>query len=191
MWPTSFTDILEAFHGRGAEIDLTARDGRVLVEGTVLSELEVERITGALRAALPATELDIRLTVRAPRNDRESLQARLDDALRGQNVEFASDGDEITPAGRAVLDQVYDLIADADVKLAITGHTDAQNTPEYNLPLSERRAAAVRAYLIGRGIDPARMYSAGFGESRPIASNDTPEGRQHNRRTEFHVLGEE
>jgi OOP family OmpA-OmpF porin len=191
VWPTSFTDILEAFHGRGAEIDLTARDGRVLVEGTVLSELEVERITGALRAALPDTELDIRLTVRQPRNDRESLQARLDGALRGKNVEFASDGDEITPAGRAVLDEVYDLIADADVKLVITGHTDAQSTPEYNVPLSERRAAAVREYLIGRGIDPTRLYSAGFGESRPIASNDTPEGRQHNRRTEFHVLGEE
>ncbi len=190
-WPTSFTDVLEAFHGRGAEIDLTARDGRVVVEGTVLSQLEIDRISGALRAALPDTDLDIRLTVREPRDTREALQARLDEALRGKNVEFTSDGDELTPEGRAVVDEVYGLIADSDAKLVITGHTDAQNTPEYNLPLSERRAAAVRGYLIERGIDPARLYAAGFGESRPIASNDTPEGRQHNRRTEFHVLGEE
>lgn len=190
-WPTSFTDVLEAFHGRGAEIDVTASEGRVVVDGTVLSQLEIDRITGALREALPSTELDIRLTVREPRDRRETLQAKLDEALRGKNVEFASDGADITPAGRAVLDEVYDLIADSDVKIVITGHTDAQNTPEYNLPLSERRAAAVRDYLIERGIDSSRLYSAGFGESRPVASNDTPEGRQDNRRTEFHVLGEE
>jgi outer membrane protein OmpA-like peptidoglycan-associated protein len=190
-WPTSFTDIFEAFHGRGAEIDLSARDGLVVVEGTVLSELEIERITGALRTALPDTELDIRLRVREPRNDREALQARLDAALRGKNIEFASDGAELTPVGQAVVDEVYDLIVDTDVKLVITGHTDAQNTPEYNLALSERRAAAVRDTLIERGIDPSRLYSAGFGESRPIASNDTPEGRQDNRRTEFHILGED
>jgi outer membrane protein OmpA-like peptidoglycan-associated protein len=190
-WPTSFTDIFEAFHGRGAEVDLSARDGLVVVEGTVLSELEVDRITGALRTALPDTELDIQLRVRQPRNDREALQARLDDALRGKTVEFASDGAEIMPAGQAVIDEIYNLVSDTDVTLVITGHTDSQNTPEYNLALSERRAAAVRAYLIERGIDPSRLYSAGFGESRPIASNDTPDGRQHNRRTEFHILGED
>lgn len=190
-WPTSFTDVFESFQGRGAEIDLTARDGRVTVEGTVLSELEIDRVTGALRAALPAADLDIRLSVREPHNNGEALQARLDAALRDKKVEFASDGDEITDAGRAVLDEVVSLIAGSDTKIVITGHTDSQNSPDYNLPLSERRAAAVREYLINGGIDPARLYSAGFGESRPIASNDTPDGRQSNRRTEFHVLGEE
>jgi len=67
----------------------------------------------------------------------------------------------------------------------VAGHTDSRGTDKYNLGLSDRRAAVVRDYLISKGIDADRMTSAGYGEARPIASNDTDAGRAQNRRTEL------
>ena len=74
--------------------------------------------------------------------------------------------------------------------LAIEGHTDSDGEEAFNQDLSERRAAAVRAYLTGeRGIQASRLESAGFGESKPVAENATPEGKQQNRRVELVRLG--
>jgi len=64
----------------------------------------------------------------------------------------------------------------------IDGYTDSVGTDAYNLKLSDRRAKAVFDYLTSRGVDPARLKSQGFGEADPIASNETDEGRQQNRR---------
>jgi outer membrane protein OmpA-like peptidoglycan-associated protein len=68
------------------------------------------------------------------------------------------------------------------------GHTDAIGSDAYNQSLSERRAEAVRRYLINGGITPERIRTEGFGESRPVASNETDEGRAQNRRVELRVL---
>jgi outer membrane protein OmpA-like peptidoglycan-associated protein len=68
------------------------------------------------------------------------------------------------------------------------GHTDTVGSAEYNQKLSERRADAVRRYLINGGIMPERIRTEGFGESKPVASNDTDEGRAQNRRVELRVL---
>ena len=64
----------------------------------------------------------------------------------------------------------------------IDGHTDSVGSDAYNLALSDRRAKSVFDYLTSRGVDPSRLKSQGFGEANPIASNDTAEGRQQNRR---------
>ena len=77
------------------------------------------------------------------------------------------------------------LNGDPGLKFSIEGHTDSQGNKEINQPLSERRAAAVRAWLAGKGIDEARLKTAGFGDSQPIDTNNTPEGRANNRRVEF------
>jgi OmpA-OmpF porin, OOP family len=77
------------------------------------------------------------------------------------------------------------LNGDPGLKFSIEGHTDSQGSKEINQPLSERRAAAVRAWLAGKGIDEARLKTAGFGDSQPIDTNGTPEGRANNRRVEF------
>ena len=74
------------------------------------------------------------------------------------------------------------------MKVEISGHTDAVGTEAKNQGLSERRAKAVVRYLIEKGIDPKRLVAKGYGELRPIAPNDTPEGRQLNRRTECEIL---
>ncbi|MFN2400716.1 MAG: OmpA family protein [Gemmatimonadaceae bacterium] len=76
-----------------------------------------------------------------------------------------------------------------DHQIAVEGHTDATGTDAYNQQLSEERAASVRAALVGGGVNPSRISSAGFGESQPVATNDTPAGRQQNRRVEVIVLG--
>lgn len=74
------------------------------------------------------------------------------------------------------------------LKIEVRGHTDSQGGPEYNQTLSEARAEAVRAAIVERGIDASRVRSRGFGLSRPVATNETEEGRARNRRTEFVVL---
>ena len=67
----------------------------------------------------------------------------------------------------------------------IEGHTDATGRTGHNLELSRRRAAAVKHYLVGKGIDTSRLETVGFGESRPIASNETALGQGQNRRVEL------
>jgi len=69
----------------------------------------------------------------------------------------------------------------------VAGHTDSQGTSELNLDLSTRRAEAVTSYIGESGFDTSRITSVGYGETKPVASNDTPEGRAQNRRIEFVV----
>ena len=75
----------------------------------------------------------------------------------------------------------------SDERIAVEGHTDAVGSHEYNQRLSEQRADTVRNYLVDQGVTGTRITSIGYGETRPKASNDTPEGRQLNRRVEIHV----
>ncbi|MCB1832791.1 MAG: OmpA family protein, partial [Geminicoccaceae bacterium] len=68
----------------------------------------------------------------------------------------------------------------------VQGHTDSTGATDYNQGLSERRAQSVLDYLTGKGVEAERLTAVGFGENRPIASNDTEEGRAQNRRVEIH-----
>lgn len=106
--------------------------------------------------------------------------------LRGVNFEF--DKSRLTPNAKTILDGVAEeLVAYPEIKIELGGHTDAKGSDEYNQSLSERRAASVVAYLKGRGITNDRMSSAGYGESQPVADNETDEGRELNRRVELKV----
>ena len=80
------------------------------------------------------------------------------------------------------------LQAYPDVKVEIEGHTDNIGSDAYNQSLSERRARVVKAFLADHGVDAARMTPVGYGESQPIESNDTEEGREANRRVELRVV---
>ncbi|MDB5975102.1 MAG: hypothetical protein JWR07_1862 [Nevskia sp.] len=106
--------------------------------------------------------------------------------LRGVNFDF--DKATLTPDAKLILDQVADALkVRTDIKAEIDGHTDGKGSVPYNQKLSERRAASVKAYLLGKGIAGERMTTAGFGKSRPIADNKTDEGRAINRRVELKV----
>ena len=74
------------------------------------------------------------------------------------------------------------------IQIEIAGHTDSKGTDEYNLNLSERRAKAVVSYLKENGVGQERITTLFFGESKPIETNETSEGRRKNRRVEFKIL---
>jgi OOP family OmpA-OmpF porin len=104
--------------------------------------------------------------------------------LRGVN--FAFDRAEIDEASAVVLDVAADTLKGCpNVAVRVEGHTDSVGTDAYNQGLSERRANAVRNYLVDHGVSASRLTAVGFGESQPVASNDTAEGRALNRRVEL------
>lgn len=87
-----------------------------------------------------------------------------------------------------ILDEIADVLTKSTkIKIRIEGHTDSQGGAGYNRKLSDKRANSVRTYLIGKGIDPDRLTAVGYGEDKPIEDNATAEGRERNRRVEFHI----
>jgi outer membrane protein OmpA-like peptidoglycan-associated protein len=81
------------------------------------------------------------------------------------------------------------LTKNPDLCVRLDAHTDSNGSNEYNKELSRKRAQSVVDYLIGNGIDPTRLSAQGFGEEYPVSTNDTPEGREENRRVEFTKMG--
>lgn len=108
--------------------------------------------------------------------------------LRGVNFDY--DKSRLTANARTVLDFVAEALnAAPSLSVEVGGHTDARGGDNYNQQLSERRAVTVRQYLVGKGIDAGRLTSAGYGESRPVADNETDAGRELNRRVELKITG--
>ncbi len=108
--------------------------------------------------------------------------------LNLSGITFLFDSDEITPEGTVVLDEVASILNEhAQFDATVEGHTDSTGDDALNLDLSHRRAISVMNYLIDHGIQAERLSAIGYGESKPIASNDTPEGRATNRRIDFEV----
>lgn len=104
-------------------------------------------------------------------------------------VTFDTDSTIIKPAFRDTLDKVaQSLVQYPDSLIDVYGHTDSTGSDSYNQTLSENRARAVADYLSSRGVAPGRVRSQGFGESQPVASNATEEGRSANRRVEIKIV---
>jgi OOP family OmpA-OmpF porin len=185
-----FSSFLGALRLSRRDLDIELSSGKAIVGGTVLSDLARIRVLGAAVTLLPGFEVVDRLTVREPTTPRETLQARLDNLLEGQVVEFETDSANLTPNGRRVLDNVITILRDNPGRVEISGHTDTTGPIDHNLDLSRRRAEAVERYFIAKGFDAGRFEVIGYGPSRPIATNDTLDGQQMNRRTEFHALKE-
>lgn len=102
------------------------------------------------------------------------------------NIYFASGSARLQADSRFVLSEISDIIKRCPrLRVLISGHTDSDGAPNYNQRLSEQRAQSVVQYLIREGIDPLRLYSAGFGENRPMVPNDSPFNKGRNRRIEF------
>jgi outer membrane protein OmpA-like peptidoglycan-associated protein len=104
-------------------------------------------------------------------------------------VQFDFDKATLKPGAIATLNDGYLALRKyGEIRVSIEGHTDAMGAESYNKGLSDRRAKAVYDWFASKGISPARMRWEGFGESRPRATNDTPEGRAMNRRVELRIL---
>ena len=109
------------------------------------------------------------------------------------NVLFGSNSDTIPPASYAEIDKLGTLLSwpqYTDYRIQLEGHTDSQGSTRKNQALSEKRVQNIKTYLVQHfHLAPERILAVGYGSSRPIASNDTPEGRSQNRRVEVVNLG--
>lgn len=106
------------------------------------------------------------------------------------NVFFDTDKSQLKAESEVELGKLVELMkANPKMRVEIAGHTDNQGTREHNVTLSRNRAKAVYDYLISKGVKADRMRYKGYGFDQPVASNDTPEGRAQNRRTEFKIVG--
>ena len=108
-----------------------------------------------------------------------------------RNIFFDTDKATLRDASRSELDRLYEIMQDyPNIRVEISGHTDNVGSAEYNKKLSERRAKAVVDYLLEKGISKDRFEYKGLGFDQPIATNETEEGRQKNRRTEFKIISD-
>jgi OOP family OmpA-OmpF porin len=106
------------------------------------------------------------------------------------DVFFDFDKAVLKPEGKAKLDDLVGKLKAVNLEVIIAiGHTDNIGSKAYNQKLSVRRAEAVKAYLVSKGIEPNRIYTEGKGLTQPIADNRTAEGRAKNRRVEIEVVG--
>ena len=126
-----------------------------------------------IAAAEPAKPLELTQTPRGP-------MLTLDDVL------FDFEEDSLQPEARSIARQAAKWLKKNPDRIAVVeGHTDHTGPSEFNLSLSERRAQAIRAALLDEGVPSSRIRAKGYGMTRPVASNDTREGRQANRRVEI------
>ena len=115
------------------------------------------------------------------------LKADLSGVDTGE-INFAPGSTELTPSARETLSLVARSIQKYDdLVIEIAGHTDSRGDAFSNLELSKRRADSVRSYLIEQGIPSERLRAIGYGETKPLGENSTPEGRAANRRIEFNL----
>ncbi|MFI9654485.1 OmpA family protein [Guyparkeria sp. GHLCS8-2] len=106
-----------------------------------------------------------------------------------ESITFATDSAEIRPQFRSTLDQLaYSLQQYPNTVVRVEGHTDSTGSASHNQTLSLNRAQSVTSYLARSGVDASRLQPVGYGFSRPIATNDTYEGRAQNRRVEILIL---
>jgi outer membrane protein OmpA-like peptidoglycan-associated protein len=109
-----------------------------------------------------------------------------DNKIVTHGINFDVDKATIKPESMGTLNMIVGVMKDnPDLKFEIDGHTDNSGAAAHNLTLSQQRADAVKTQLVGMGIDDSRLSTKGFGDTRPISDNNTPEGKANNRRVEF------
>ncbi len=160
--PGSYVLSIEAADYRPRSYQMTVEPGETVVYHAVLTEKPVER------AVAQVTEQRIEVN---------------------QKIDFELDSARLRTESHGILDEVGRVLTEhPDLRIRVEGHTDTIGESAYNLRLSQQRAASVVEYLVEYGIDSGRLESEGFGDTRPIADNDTAEGRAQNRRVQFEIL---
>ncbi|TFW33378.1 OmpA family protein [Massilia horti] len=156
----------------------------VSLRGDVANESQRQQIASDIAASLnPTYTVNNGLRVAA------SEQGMLDAALADRIIEFESGKATLTDSGKAILDQMsVALLRLKDKRVEVIGHTDNAGSHAGNMSLSQARAEAVKAYVVGRGVKPELVAVSGEGPDRPVADNRTAEGRARNRRIEFKVV---
>ncbi|MCU0237877.1 MAG: OmpA family protein [Pyrinomonadaceae bacterium] len=160
--------------------------------GEVPTQADKDKIYAEAMKANPNVTINNLLVVAGQKpmtEDQAKVQAKLNESLAGKIIEFETGSDKLTDKGKAILDEIAPIIKNSTDNLEVDGHTDNKGNPASNKSLSERRARTVVTYLTGKGIDAKRLTPKGFGQEKPVADNNTEEGRQRNRRIDFQVIG--
>jgi outer membrane protein OmpA-like peptidoglycan-associated protein len=139
------------------------------------------------------TGLAMMAKARQMAEDAESCKARQaavpKEVIVLKGVNFAFNSAELTPNSKGVLDQwVARIKEDKTIRVEVAGHTDSIGSHAYNQQLSERRAKSVVDYFVSQGVPADRLKAVGYGETKPVASNKTEEGRAQNRRVELQIF---
>lgn len=166
--------------GKGGNAPQGAVLGAVLggVAGNVIGN-KMDKQAKDIKQVLPGAEVE---------RVGEGIKITLPESI----VNFAFDSSNLTTTAQANLDKLAQvLVENPDTNINVYGFTDSKGADDYNLRLSERRAAAVKSYLVGKGVASSRLFTMGMGESDPVASNDTEAGRAQNRRVEFAITANE
>lgn len=121
------------------------------------------------------------------------MEVKADKIEIREKIQFDHNKASIKQESHNLLDEIADVIQKNPhiKKIAIEGHASSEGNAGYNKTLSANRAKAVMAYLVAKGVEKERLASAGFGSEKPVASNDTEEGREANRRVEFNITEQE
>ena len=191
--PAGFTDLVDRLLADLAKLDrgcLKISDRQATLAGAVHSQATAQRIRRDIDS-FDATGFTVSLDLEVPTLSEEAAacQAEYNRRLEpGERVLFDFDRAELHDEGRRLLDEIMNIGESCpDIKVWVTGHTDSVGDREYNIRLSQQRADVVVEYLVGKGMDRARLTAIGFGYSQPVADNATEEGRAKNRRIEFRV----
>lgn len=182
---------------KGALIGAAIGAAAGLITGDDSTERRQRALIGAGTGALAGGAVGVYM---------DKQEAKLREQMQGTGVSVSRVGDEITlnmpgnitfatasadlyPGFFKVLDSVALVLKEYDkTVIEVSGHTDSRGSEDYNQELSLRRASTVGEYLHARGIKGMRIVTLGYGELQPIASNDTPEGQQQNRRVELRLV---
>lgn len=155
-------------------------------------------IIGAVVGGTAGAIIGRRMDTKAEELDEELENAEVERVGEGIKVTFDSgilfdfDSDALREEARTNLSEFAESMKEfEETNILIVGHTDAKGPEEYNQDLSDRRAESATNYLIERGMDANRITSVGQGETEPVASNETEEGRQENRRVEVAIYASE
>ena len=159
----------------GNVIDIKGEVGNEAVRQQIVSEL--------------STRLNTTYTVRNGLRVGAAGQDQVDLALTNRTIEFETGNSTLTPTGRQVLELLAPVLQRLPGRsFEVIGHTDAQGSRPQNIALSAARADTVKAHLASKGIAADSITTSGAGPDRPVASNDTPDGRARNRRIELRVV---
>jgi Outer membrane protein and related peptidoglycan-associated (lipo)proteins len=183
---------------KGAVIG-TAGGGAVgAVIGKAAGNTALGAIIGATVGGVTGAVIGRKMDKQAKEIENKVPGAKVERVGEGIVVEFADkvlfgfDRSDLSATAEANLDKLANILKEyPDTNIEIQGHTDSQGSDSYNMSLSERRAQAVATYLRGRGIASSRITTKGYGETAPVASNDTEDGRAQNRRVDFLITANE
>jgi OOP family OmpA-OmpF porin len=162
---------------------LAINGNNIELKGEVANESQRQQLAGDMATALNPT-YSVRNALRVAAQEQTVLDATLGNRI----IEFEPGSSVLRPAGRNILDEMAaTLLKLGNKKVEVIGHTDSQGARDTNVVLSLARADAVRSYLASKGVPPSLISTSGSGPDRPVAANDTPDGRARNRRIEFRV----